>query len=468
MRSQLGRLTVILTLVFFTVSCASLGSIFQRKEDAKAPPPAATAPAVTQTVLADLSVDEEAALMEELADGYGGHTGKVIKISPKDGANWKNYSKPVFFDLGGYSGKHTITISMSVLAERPAEKPGAGSGKMCWTIHNGTGYTEFGNSAEAPAEWTDLRFSQTIDLAGSGENVVFLDGLNEGQGLVDLTLYISRFDVRVEKAGTPFALTFDDGPSDMTGMLLDKLNELGIKATFFLVGMKINALDPVLDAELDAYQREAKKVRRQAIVRRMFEEGHEVANHSYTHNYLGGGRLDWSDGIDTGLHPNDIPWLPEFSARDYPLSENAIRRELESTQDAIQQAVYGNNQSGRRAVSNFFRMPFNSDETKATNLVRVAASMNLPIVYGAISSDYVNGTNSFTIANNIYEQRLPWGISISHDPQWSPNILAALDILIPKMEAEGYQFVTLSEMVEKRGRALTPGNVYYSFNPDFK
>ena len=59
------------------------------------------------------------------------------------------------------------------------------------------------------------------------------------------------------------ALTFDDGPTAFTSQLLDSLREEGVHATFFLLGQQI--------------------VRRPDVVRRMAEEGHEVASHGYSH-----------------------------------------------------------------------------------------------------------------------------------------------------------------------------------------
>jgi len=61
-------------------------------------------------------------------------------------------------------------------------------------------------------------------------------------------------------------LTFDDGPSaETTPRLLDYLQELGIKATFFVVGQNIeNPLG-------------------RAIIERMAAEGHQVGNHTYNH-----------------------------------------------------------------------------------------------------------------------------------------------------------------------------------------
>jgi len=63
------------------------------------------------------------------------------------------------------------------------------------------------------------------------------------------------------------ALTFDDGPNPVTTpLILDLLAENEAKATFFVVGKRLERFPDV--------------------VRREAREGHEVANHTYSHLYL--------------------------------------------------------------------------------------------------------------------------------------------------------------------------------------
>lgn len=62
------------------------------------------------------------------------------------------------------------------------------------------------------------------------------------------------------------ALTFDDGPSPNTPLLLNMLAEYKIPATFFLLGRSVTQYPE--------------------LVRRMLAEGHEVANHSWSHPNL--------------------------------------------------------------------------------------------------------------------------------------------------------------------------------------
>ena len=59
-------------------------------------------------------------------------------------------------------------------------------------------------------------------------------------------------------------LTFDDGPSNNTSKILDILKQEDIKATFFLVNFN-SSYNPA--------------------VKRIYDEGHSIGIHSYTHNY---------------------------------------------------------------------------------------------------------------------------------------------------------------------------------------
>lgn len=60
-------------------------------------------------------------------------------------------------------------------------------------------------------------------------------------------------------------MTFDDGPSDhITPKILDILKQKKVKATFFIVGKCINGKEDIL--------------------RRIYNEGHGIGLHSYSHN----------------------------------------------------------------------------------------------------------------------------------------------------------------------------------------
>lgn len=71
-----------------------------------------------------------------------------------------------------------------------------------------------------------------------------------------------------------YALTFDDGPTaESTPRVLDTLARLGAKATFFVIG--------------------ANARRHPEIVRRIYDEGHVVANHTMDHSHFGMMRAQW-------------------------------------------------------------------------------------------------------------------------------------------------------------------------------
>ena len=68
-----------------------------------------------------------------------------------------------------------------------------------------------------------------------------------------------------EKQKTAY-LTFDDGPDERnTEAILDVLKQEGVKATFYVVGRNVNAYPET--------------------VKRIFDEGHALGNHSYDHDY---------------------------------------------------------------------------------------------------------------------------------------------------------------------------------------
>ena len=69
---------------------------------------------------------------------------------------------------------------------------------------------------------------------------------------------------RVKTSEKVVALTFDDGPHPVyTPAILDILKKKHVKATFFMIGRRME--------------------QHPDIVRRAVEEGHQIANHTYTH-----------------------------------------------------------------------------------------------------------------------------------------------------------------------------------------
>jgi peptidoglycan-N-acetylglucosamine deacetylase len=71
---------------------------------------------------------------------------------------------------------------------------------------------------------------------------------------------------RGSRARPAIALTFDDGPSEGTGKLLEILDRHGVPATFFQCGANVDRLP--------------------AAAREVAAAGHEIGNHSYSHPLL--------------------------------------------------------------------------------------------------------------------------------------------------------------------------------------
>lgn len=116
--------------------------------------------------------------------------------------------------------------------------------------------------------------------------------------------------------GDLVALTFDagsvDGPAES---ILDTLRERGLRLTFFLTGQWVESYP--------------------ALARRVAEDGHELANHSYYHPDLTGlsnaqvrWELDYTDGIiQSKLGRTSRPWFrPPFGARNQRVLD--LAREL--------------------------------------------------------------------------------------------------------------------------------------------
>jgi poly-beta-1,6 N-acetyl-D-glucosamine synthase len=109
------------------------------------------------------------------------------------------------------------------------------------------------------------------------------------------------------------ALTVDDGPSDTyTAQILDALKKYNVKATFFLVGQ---------NAE-----------RYPSLVRRIWNEGHEIGNHSYTHPNLAAmpareARLELTATqrvFQSVLHRSTLLFRPPYNADAEPSSANEV------------------------------------------------------------------------------------------------------------------------------------------------
>lgn len=204
--------------------------------------------------------------------------------------------------------------------------------------------------------------------------------------------------VRQIPEGAPLvALTFDDGPdTELTPLVLEKLEKYGVPATFFLVGQRIDEdTAPVLA--------------------RMKADGCEMGNHSWSYQ---------------GLDKADAATIKDSVGR---------------TQEAI--IKYG------KMTPRFFRAPNLAVSPTLFGAVDLTFAGG-----GAIGMDWGGcNTDAKQRADNVLRATRDGSIVLLHDVQagFHPTP-EALDIIIPALKAKGYVFVTLSELFQAKGVALDP------------
>ncbi|KAI9682740.1 MAG: hypothetical protein M1829_006727 [Trizodia sp. TS-e1964] len=89
------------------------------------------------------------------------------------------------------------------------------------------------------------------------------------------TIYIGGGGIYDCVLNGKIALTFDDGPFIYTTHILDILKSYNVKATFFMAGN--NNGKGAIDDPATIYP---------AIIQRMYQEGHQLASHTWTHENL--------------------------------------------------------------------------------------------------------------------------------------------------------------------------------------
>ncbi|WP_242614188.1 polysaccharide deacetylase family protein [Actinomadura roseirufa] len=189
------------------------------------------------------------------------------------------------------------------------------------------------------------------------------------------------------------ALTFDDGPGPYTGRLLDTLKAHDAHATFFMLGENVHPFS--------------------GLVRRMVVEGHEVANHSWSH--------------------------PQLTA----LSPAAVRSQVKRTQDAIATASGG-------VRPTLMRPPYG-----ATNK-QVGHAVAMPLIMWSVDTldwRYRNAARNARVGVNEPKRG---GIVLFHDIH-KPSV-DSIPKVLEGLKRRGFTFVTVSELF--RGKPLKPGQSY--------
>jgi peptidoglycan-N-acetylglucosamine deacetylase len=186
--------------------------------------------------------------------------------------------------------------------------------------------------------------------------------------------------------GPYIALTFDDGPhATLTPKLLDLLAAHHMKATFFVVGQ--NAAD------------------HPDILRRAIREGHEIANHSWSHPNLG------------------------------KMSDEAVRRELQKTDDAIFAAI------GKHP--RLLRPPYGSITARQQRWIHDDFGYQI-IIWDVDPLDWKRPGPS-VVCNRILKETRPGSIVLAHDIH--PPTIAAMPATFDQLDRKGFKSVTVSELL---------------------
>ncbi len=198
-------------------------------------------------------------------------------------------------------------------------------------------------------------------------------------------------------------LTFDDGPSKtVTIPILDLLKQENIKATFFVLGSRV-----------DLYP---------DIVKRAYQEGHYIANHGYSHKY----------------------------SKIYETS-NAVLEEYNKTNQAIRNAI-GN----QIYNSNIFRFPGGLVGGKYHNIKAEASTIlaqnNIAnIDWNALNGDTEGLKTEEHLINRLKEttQNKNSIVILMHDAGDKQKTYNSLPQIIQYLREQGYQFKTFYDILDK-------------------
>jgi peptidoglycan/xylan/chitin deacetylase (PgdA/CDA1 family) len=186
--------------------------------------------------------------------------------------------------------------------------------------------------------------------------------------------------------GPYIALTFDDGPNaTLTPKLLDLLAARHLKATFFVVGQ--NAAD------------------HPDILKRAVREGHEIGNHSWSHPNLG------------------------------KMSDEAVRRELQKTDDAITAAI------GKRPT--LMRPPYGSLTARQKKWIHEEFGYRI-IIWDVDPLDWKRPGPSVVTARILKETKAG-SIVLSHDIH--PPTIEAMPATFDQLMKKGFKSATVTELL---------------------
>jgi cellulose synthase/poly-beta-1,6-N-acetylglucosamine synthase-like glycosyltransferase/peptidoglycan/xylan/chitin deacetylase (PgdA/CDA1 family)/spore germination protein YaaH len=268
-------------------------------------------------------------------------------------------------------------------------------------------------------KFTEVGLNNRIDYTGDGEVLdlvttptagkidVQMDTVNyviNNQQYIKLpTKYVIR---RYGYAPGKIVLTFDDGPDpDYTPRILDILKREHCPAAFFVVGSMAE-----------------KNIQ---ILRREFDEGHEIGNHTYFH-----------------------PDISTISLQRVNLELTATRRIIEAV-------------TGRSTI--LFRPPYNADAEPQTlaEIIPVAEARRQSYITVGESIDpwdWYPGVTADSIIARVEAQKDAGSFLLLHDAggETREQTVKALPEIIHFFRSHGYQFTTIADVLHKSDAELMP------------
>ncbi|MCL2820708.1 MAG: polysaccharide deacetylase family protein [Oscillospiraceae bacterium] len=194
------------------------------------------------------------------------------------------------------------------------------------------------------------------------------------------------------------ALTFDDGPSEYTTRLLDILQQCEGRVSFFVMGNKLEE--------------------NKSKIHRALNMECEIICHTWDH-----------------------PDLTKTSGR-------KIKKQLIDTITEIARIT--------QKVSLMFRPPYGYFNEKVE---KIAAKLGLAIILWSIDPRDWESQDAESVYNYIMKDIEDGDIVLCHDVHKST--IEAMERLIPVLTEQGYQLVTVSELLLHKYGKIEPGKVYY-------
>lgn len=200
------------------------------------------------------------------------------------------------------------------------------------------------------------------------------------------------------------ALSFDDGPNTTTTVnMLNMLEKHGVKGSFYVIGQNINDESA-------------------AIMKRAYEMGCDIQNHSFTHSDM------------------------------QKLSAEVVKEEIQKTTDLIVKYI--------GVEPQFFRPPFIShNQTMHDNI-------DLTFISGIGIEDWVPAISAEERAKRMLNIAADGVIFLLHDMPGNEATVQALDIVIPQLKEQGYQFVTVPELFKAKNITPVKNKIYSNILTD--